>query len=180
MSGENKLMSAFEIMNRIREIITMKTRKNWKNSFIILCVCSLIMGFSSLAMAKTITLVINEAEPLHFKGDVSEIFIANPEIADVQLTNPHIAYLYGKTPGTTTLFASNKKGEEILRLEVRVIYNISELKEMISVYDPYGLVEVKSIPGAIILEGQVESPKIAEEIRLIADKYVTKQKKGWV
>lgn len=178
MSGENKLMSAFEIMNRIREIITMKTRKNWKNSFIILCVCSLIMGFSSLAMAKTITLVINEAEPLHFKGDVSEIFIANPEIADVQLTNPHIAYLYGKTPGTTTLFASNKKGEEILRLEVRVIYNISELKEMISVYDPYGLVEVKSIPGAIILEGQVESPKIAEEIRLIADKYVTKQKKG--
>src|SRR2546430_2742662 len=49
-------------------------------------------------------------------------------------------------------------------------------KEKIAPYDPYGLVEIRSVPGAIILEGQVDSPKTAEEIRLIADKFVIKGK----
>ena len=122
MSEENKLMNALEIMNRIRETIAMNTQKNWKKPFIVLCVCGLLMSFSSLAMAKNLKLEINEAEKIHFDGDVSEIFIANPEIADVQLANPHVAYVYGKTPGTTTLFASNKKGKTLLELEVPGVF----------------------------------------------------------
>lgn len=175
MSEKNKLVSALEIMKRLRKIVAMKSQKNWKTSLITLSICGLMVGFSPLALAKMMTLEINEAEVLHFDGNVSEVFIANPEIADVQLTNPHVAYVYGKTPGTTTLFASDKKGKQLLKLEVRVIYNVSDLKEMIAVFDPYELVEVKSIPGAIVLEGQVDSPKIAEEIRLIAEKYVAEK-----
>jgi pilus assembly protein CpaC len=170
-----KLVSALEKMKRLRNVVAMKSQKIWKTSFILFCICGFMLGFSTLAMAKVMTLEINEAEVLHFEGDVSEVFIANPDIADVQLTNPHVAYIYGKAPGTTTLFASNKKGQQLLKLDVRVVYNIAELKEMIAIFDPYELVEVKSIPGAIVLEGQVDSPKIAEEIRLIAEKYVTEK-----
>lgn len=131
------------------------------------------MSFSSIVVAKAIHLEINDAEVLHFEGDVAEIFIANPDIADVQLANPHSAYVYAKSPGKTKLFAVNKKGKEILSAEVYVVYNISQLKEMIEPFDPYGLVEIRSVPGAIILEGQADSPKTAEEIRMIAEKYVT-------
>lgn len=152
----------------------MSTQKNRKKRFLTLFAFSLIMSFASFAMAKTINLEINDAEILHFNGDVTEIFIANPDIADVQLTNPHTAYIYAKSPGKTKLFAVDAKGKEVLKAEIYVIYDISQLKEMIAPFDPYGLVEIKSIPGAIILEGQVDSPKTAEEIRIIADKFVTK------
>ena len=174
MSGDNKLKNPLKIMERVRKIITMKIQKNWKCHFLTLCALSLLMCISSLVIAKSLNLEINQAESLHFKGDVSEIFIANPDIADVQLTNPHSAYIFAKSPGETTLFVADKNGKELLKLEVRVSYNIANLKEMIAPFDPYGLVEIRSIPGAIILEGQVDSPKTAEEIRMISEKFVAK------
>lgn len=174
MSIDNKLMNPLKIMERVRKILTMNTQKNWKTNFLTLCALSLLMGISSHAIAKTMNLEINQAESIRFDGKVAEVFIANPDIADVQLSNPHSAYIFAKSPGETTLFAADKNGKEILKVNVYVSYNISHLKAMIAPFDPYGLVEIRSIPGAIILEGQVDSPKTAEEIRLIADKFVAK------
>lgn len=171
MSADTKLINSLKTIDRVRNIIAMNTQKTWKKRFFTLCVLGLFMNFSSLAIAKVMTLEINDAEVLQFEDSVSEIFIANPDIADVQLTNPHSAYVYAKAPGTTKLFALNAKGVQILKTQISVIYNISQLKEMIEPFDPYGLVEVRSIPGAIILEGQVDSPKTAEEIREIAVKF---------
>lgn len=174
MSADKKLINSLKTIDRVRKTITMNTQKSWKKRFLILCVFGLLMSFSSLVFAKVINLEINDAEVLHFNENVSEVFIANPDIADVQLTNPRSAYVYGKAPGTTKLFAMNPKGQQILKAQISVIYNITQLKQMIEPFDPYGLVEIRSIPGAIILEGQVDSPKTAEEIRVIADKFVAK------
>jgi len=176
MSGNNKLINHLKVTNRIRKIIVMSNQKHWKKPFLTLCALGLLLSFASLALAKTMHLEINDAKVLHFDGKVTEVFIANPEIADVQLSNPHSAYVYGRAAGKTKLFALDAKGKEILNTEVVVVYDISQLKEMIAPFDPYGLVEIRSVPGAVILEGQVDSPKMAEEIRLIADKYVAKGK----
>lgn len=174
MSRGKNSMTAFRKIKCVRKKISMNIRTNWKRSFLRLCILSIFLSFSSVASAKKITLEINDAQVIHFNGGVSEVFIANPEIADVQLTNPGSAYVYAKSPGTTKLFAMNAKGKEVFSAQIYVIYNISQLREMIAPFDPYDLVEVKSIPGAIILEGQVDSPKIAEEIRVIAEKFVAK------
>lgn len=174
MSLNDTIKKYLKTTEHAREEIIMNNQKTWKNHFLTFFAFVLLMNFSSLVFAKKINLEINDAEILRFEGDVSEVFIANPEIADVQLSNPHAAYVYAKAPGKTKLFALNGKGKEILSAEVSVTYNISQLKAMIAPFDPYGLVEVKSIPGAVILEGQVDSPKTSEEIRLIAEKFVGK------
>lgn len=178
MSGNNNSINFLKTMKRLGKMIKMNSLLNaqsiLKKNILTLCALGLLMSFSSFAHAKTINLELNDAQIIRFDGDVTEIFIANPDIADVQLTNPHAAYVYGKAPGTTKLFAVNAKGQEILNAKIHVIYNITELKQMIAPFDPYGLVEIKSIPGAIILEGQADSPKTAEEIRLIAERFVSK------
>lgn len=176
MSVSNNLINHLETKKRVRKTIIMNIQKNWKKPFLTLCAFGLLLSFASLALAKTMQLEINDAKVLHFDGKVTEVFIANPEIADVQLSNPHSAYVYGKAPGKTKLFAMDANGKEILNTEVLVVYDITQLKEMIAPFDPYGLVEIRSVPGAVILEGQVDSPKTAEEIRLVADKYVARGK----
>jgi pilus assembly protein CpaC len=174
MSLDNRFTHHMKTMEHARKVTAMNNQKIWRKHFLILFVFVFIMNFESVAIAKTMLLEINDAEILHFDGDVAEIFIANPEIADVQLTNPHTAYVYAKAAGKTKLFATSTNGKEILKTEIQVIYDISQLKKMIAPFDPYGLVQIQSIPGAIILEGQVDSPKTAEEIRMIAAKFVTK------
>jgi pilus assembly protein CpaC len=66
------------------------------------------------------------------------------------------------------------KGKEVLNASIKVTYNVTELKEMIAPFDPYDLVEVKSIPGGIVLEGQVDSPRVADDIVGIARGFLAK------
>lgn len=166
-------------MRHAREIQKMNILKEVKmRSLVALCAIGMIFFPLPLAFSKSIILEVNDAEVLNFDKDVAEIFIANPDIADVQLSSPHTAYVFGKTPGATKLFVMNGKGKEILKADIHVTYNLSQLKEMIAPFDPYGLVELRSIPGAIILEGQVDSPKTSEDIRSIAEKFLGKKDKG--
>lgn len=160
-------------------ISLMNDLKTWKpNGLIALYVIGMLILSFFPAAARNVNLEVNDADILHFNRDVSEIFIANPEIADVQLSSPRTAYVFGKSPGITKLFAVDVRGKEIVKNIIYVTYNISQLKEMIVPFDPYGLVEIKAIPGAIILEGQVDSPKTAEDIRTIAEKFVGKKQES--
>lgn len=133
-----------------------------------LCLCS------SLVSAKEISVSINGAEVIKFERPVAEVFIANPDIADIQLSNKNSAYVFGKSPGSTKFFAMDAKGQEVLNADIYVSYNLSQLKEMIAIYDPHGLVDVTAVASGILLEGPVDSPEIAENIRSLAEKYIQK------
>jgi pilus assembly protein CpaC len=122
--------------------------------------------------AKDIQVDIDGAELIKFGEDVSEIFIANPDIADVQLSNKTTAYVFGKSTGSTKFFAMNSKGKEVFNAQIIVGANLTNLKQLIAAYDPHELVEVTAIPGGILLEGPVDSPKIAEDIRSLAASYL--------
>lgn len=120
--------------------------------------------------AENIAVDVGGAEILKFPEGAAEIFIASPEIADVQLSNRHTAYIFGKSAGTTKVYALDAKGKEILNAQVTVSMNLSQLKEMIAAYDPHELVDVKHIPGGVLLEGIVDTAKTAEDIKVLAVK----------
>lgn len=142
----------------------------------LICMSFIAITFFSLegVNAKTIHLEIGGAQILKFDGGVSEVFIANPAVADVQLSNRHAAYIFGKEAGTTKIFAMDEKGHEVLNAEVVITHNLSNLKEMISSYDPHELVEIRSVPGGLLIEGMVDSPKTAENIVTLAEKFFEK------
>jgi len=133
-------------------------------------------GGASQGKIKTINLTIGDAEIIKFGTDATEVFIADPVVADIQLSDPRRLYLFGKALGTTNLFVMGKNNQEILKARVIVSHNLSQLKELIAVYDPHELVEIKSFPGGLILEGVVDSPKTAEAIRMLAEKFIEKEK----
>lgn len=136
----------------------------------------LFLTLVSNGFAKSLNIPVDGAEVIKFDQGVAEVFIANPEVADVQLSDKHTLYVFGKSVGSTKLFAMDSKGKEVLNTDVNVSYNLDNLKELITSFDPYELVEVKCIPGGILLEGPVDSPAIAENIRELADKFINKSK----
>ncbi|HUX78878.1 MAG TPA: type II and III secretion system protein family protein [Alphaproteobacteria bacterium] len=137
---------------------------------------SIFCTLLSPVMGKVFKISVDGAEILKFENGVSEVFIANPEIADVQLSNRNTVYLFGKGVGTTKIFVLDTKGKEVINAEVVVSQDLTQLRQMIAAYDPHGLVEITALPGGILLEGVVESPKEADNIRSLADKYIKKSK----
>jgi pilus assembly protein CpaC len=158
----------------IKEVIK-KLRKTGKQSFFAI---TFTIAFLSPLSSKNIHVDIDGAQLIKFDAEVSEIFIANPDIADVQLSNKTTAYVFGKSTGSTRLFALNNKGKEILNAEIIVSTNLTNLRKLIAPYDPHELIEVTAIPGGVLLEGPVDSPKIADDIRSLAQNYLNNYQGG--
>lgn len=127
-----------------------------------------------VAAAEVITIEQNTARSIELKGKVTGVFVANPEIADVQIDTSKAIYIYGKAPGQTSMIAANDKGEQVLNLRVVVTHNIEQLSQLIRETAPNDMVQVRSVPGGIVLEGNVESPAMAQNIKTIAEKYLGK------
>ncbi len=148
----------------------------YKTKMIVLYFFMIMIASLVSAQPKSVKIDIGGAQLVKFEEGVSEVFIVNPEVADVQLINKHTAYIFGKSYGATQFYAFNKKGVEILKANVMVSINLTQLRELIAPYDPHELVEIKPIPNGVLLEGVVDTPKVAEDIRSLADKFVGKDK----
>ncbi|CAM3514641.1 MULTISPECIES: type II and III secretion system protein family protein [Halomonas] len=69
---------------------------------------------------RSLSLETGQGLILRFNQDVSSVFVANPEIADVQVVSPGVLYLFGKQYGDTNLIAlgPDDSTEASMRLEV--------------------------------------------------------------
>ncbi|MFM9272140.1 type II and III secretion system protein family protein [Halomonas elongata] len=69
---------------------------------------------------RTLSLETGQGRILRFGQDVSSVFVANPEIADVQVVSPGVLYLFGKRHGDTNLIAlgPDESTEASMRLQV--------------------------------------------------------------
>lgn len=73
------------------------------------------------ASSGAMTLETGQGRILRFDQDVSSVFVANPEVADVQVVSSGVIYLFGKQAGDTNLIAlgADEQSQASLRLQVR-------------------------------------------------------------
>lgn len=125
------------------------------------------------AIGRSLTLEQNTADILKIGDNIREVFVANPEIADVQLNSPTVAYIFGKKPGTTTFFATNNEGKTALKVTINVSHAVSNLGHLMRRSFPNEKIEVYSSPTGLILKGEVSEARIMREAENIAARYIS-------
>lgn len=99
---------------------------------------------------------------------MSDLFVANDAVADVQVRSPTQIYLFGKAPGQTTVYATNKAGRVVYSATIRVGNNITSVAEMLAVTMPDAQITATAMNGVMLLTGTVQHPNdIAEAERLV-------------
>jgi pilus assembly protein CpaC len=98
----------------------------------------------------------------------STVFIANPDIADVQVKSPALIYLSGKTPGDTVIYAVDADDNVLLHAPVHVDHDLSRLKDSMHALMPGEHVTVSSVDGSVVLGGNVSTASRAEKARALA------------
>ncbi|WP_375289545.1 type II and III secretion system protein family protein [Qipengyuania sp.] len=105
-------------------------------------------------------------------GTMSDIFIANPAIADVQIKSQKQLYIFGKGAGTTTLYASNARGDIIWSANIRVGSNIDSIDQMLNLAMPEAKVSVATMGSkTILLTGTVAAPEDAAEVQRLVEAF---------
>ncbi|MDF7775032.1 type II and III secretion system protein family protein [Sphingomonas sp. AOB5] len=103
---------------------------------------------------------------------MSDVFVANEAIADVQVRSPTQIYIFGKSPGETTVSITNKQGRVIFATTVRVGNNIDSIDSMLRLAMPEAQIVATPMNGLVLLTGTVASPGDAAEAERLVQAFV--------
>jgi pilus assembly protein CpaC len=120
----------------------------------------------------SLTLEVRKGRVIRLPRPVTTVFVADPEIADVQAQSASVVYLFGRRAGSTSLYAIDESDQVLLRTEVTVQHNLSGLRQAVAQIMPDARVTVSTVDGSIVLDGQVENPVQAQELRELAARFL--------
>ena len=120
----------------------------------------------------TLSLEVNKGTALKLPGAASTVFVAAPDIADVQVKSPAMIYVFAKKAGDTVLYAVDAQDHVLLNTVVHVTSPISRMKSGLDAIHPDNGVSFDNQGETIVLTGTVRSATIAEDARRLALQYV--------
>lgn len=116
----------------------------------------------------TLRLEVNKGTAIKLPGAASTVFVAAPDIADVQVKSPGMVYVFAKKPGDTVLYAVDDQDRVLLNTVVSVTSPISRIKGALDAAHPNNGVTFDNQGEAIVMSGTVRSAQAAEDARQLA------------
>ncbi|MFD2234518.1 type II and III secretion system protein family protein [Phaeospirillum tilakii] len=113
------------------------------------------------AGAAPMSLAVGQGRLLPLGRPATSVFVANPEIADVQVPSGNAVFVFGKKVGTTTLYALDGNDRTILRTEIAVSLNTDELERILHQRYPDYRLTLTSAPGSLMVGGVVNNAEDA-------------------
>lgn len=122
--------------------------------------------------ARSIAIAIGRGELITLPGRMSDVFVANNDIADVQVKATNQLYVFGKAGGETTVYASNGKGDVIWSANIRVGTNIDSVDQMLHLAMPDAKISTATMNSTVLLTGTVGAPEDAAEAERLVKAFV--------
>ncbi|HUI34039.1 MAG TPA: type II and III secretion system protein family protein [Stellaceae bacterium] len=120
------------------------------------------------ASGKPIVIEAGKGTLIRLSQPAATVFIANPDIADVQVKSPSLIYLSAKSPGETVVYAVDANDQVLLHAPVRVDQDLTRVRESLHALMPGENIGVTSIDKNVVLNGDVTTASRAEKARALA------------
>jgi len=120
----------------------------------------------------TLKLEINKGTAIKLPGPAATVFVAAPDIADVQVRSPTMVYVFAKKPGDTVLYAVDDQDRVLLNTIVSVTSPISRMKGALDTLHPGNGIIYDNQGETIVMTGTVRSAVVAEDARRLALQHV--------
>ena len=124
-----------------------------------------------------VMLAVGAGRMVRLDAPMSDIFVANDGIADVQVRSSNQLYIFGKAQGETTVYATNKAGKVVYSANVRVGNNIDSVDTLLRLAMPEAQIQSTTMNGMVLLTGTVAAPADVEEATRIVQAYVGEEVK---
>ena len=143
-----------------------------------LLVALILIPFGGIASAASVVagrqplvIEINQAQLVQLPEPATTVFVANPDIADVQVPSTSKFVVFGKKAGVTTIYAMAGDGK-VTNYTVTVRHPVNEIAAAIQQQVPGAQVSIESLPGGITISGSVASPRDAQKVRQVAQDFL--------
>jgi pilus assembly protein CpaC len=121
---------------------------------------------------RSVALVVGTGQLIRVDSEFSSLFVANPEVADVEVKSPRLLYMTGVGVGETTLFAVDENDNVLMSTHIRVTHNIEALQQGISKVAPGQNITASTVDQSLVITGTVANPLQAENVLQVAGQFV--------
>lgn len=127
--------------------------------------------------SSSVDLSVGRGRLISLPTAMTDIFVADDKVADVQVRSSRQLYIFGKTPGETSIYATDASGRVVYSTVARVGNNIETIDQMLSLAMPDAKVSANTMNGFVLLTGTVQSPDDAAEAERLVQAFVGDQTK---
>ena len=122
--------------------------------------------------SETLNLSQSTGTLVRLSSPMSDVFVANDQIADVQVRSSTQLYVFGKAAGETTIYATDKAGRVVYAANIRVGTNVGSVGEMLRLAMPEANIQATPMNNLVLLTGTVSSPDDVSEAQRLVQAYV--------
>lgn len=122
--------------------------------------------------SETLNLSQGTGTLVRLSAPMSDVFVANDQVADVQVRSSTQLYVFGKGSGETTVYATSKSGRVVYAANVRVGTNMGSLDEMVRMAMPDASIQATPMNNLVLLTGTVANPDDVAEAQRLVQAYV--------
>ncbi len=122
--------------------------------------------------SETLNLSAGTGTLIRLSEPMSDVFVAKDAVADVQVRSSTQLYVFGKTMGETTIYATSKSGRVVYAANVRVANNVGSMNEMLQLAMPDARIQATPMNNLVLLTGSVGSPDDVEVAQRLIENYV--------
>lgn len=115
----------------------------------------------------TLDLATGEGRVLRFAAPVDSVMVAEPSIADLQVVSPGVIYVFGKTPGQTSLIALDGEGHETASLSLAVNSGTSTVSRPLKDMHPGSQAQIGASGNRVVARGSVQSVAEATDLNAL-------------
>jgi pilus assembly protein CpaC len=138
---------------------------------VVLAVLSGISSAATVAGRQPLIIDIDQAQLVQLPEPATTVFVANPDIADVQVPSTSRFVVFGKKAGTTTIYAMAGDGK-VTSYTVTVRHPVNDIAAALREQVPGAQVTVQSLPGGVTISGTVASPRDAQKLKAVAQDFL--------
>jgi pilus assembly protein CpaC len=127
---------------------------------------------AATASAQPVVLSVGRGQQVNLPSAITDVVVANPDIADVTVRSAKQIYIVAKGPGETTVYATDASGRNVYSATVRVGNNLDSVDQLLALAMPEADIKVATMNGVVLLTGTVFQPEDIVEAEDIVAAYV--------
>jgi pilus assembly protein CpaC len=139
-------------------------------------ISALVILFSMPAIAANnptiLSVTVDHGIPMTLGTPASSVFIANPDIADVQVMSPTSIMIFGKRTGETTFMATDANGVSLAHHTIIVRQDLAPLRSELNASIPGNKIGIESVPNGLVLTGEAKDSATVADAYKIAMRYI--------
>lgn len=131
-----------------------------------------IPAVADFPIKERIVLALGKSFLLEFPFELKDVVVSNPEKVDAVVQASNRVFLIAKGDGQTNAFFFDARGQQILRLEVRIGADLEALDDILKRFVPGTNIHAEMAGRAAVLSGSVRTPLDGKRAADIACQFV--------